>query len=134
AEQHRRDGAERDVRVNIGPLPVVQADETLMRRLFHNLLSNAVTYVAAGVAPRVSVAYRDGRFEVADNGIGIPSESHEAVFRMFTRLHANSAYEGTGIGLASCRAIVERHGGEIGVVSAGGRGSTLWFTLGPEAA
>lgn len=133
-ELHRREGAARGVSVAIHALPPARADETLVRRLLHNLLSNAVTYVDADTAPQVVVRHRGGRYEVVDNGIGIAPENHEAVFRMFTRLHASKEFEGTGIGLASCRAIVERHGGEMGVDSAVGQGTTMWFTLGSEAA
>lgn len=133
-ELHRREGTARGVTVDIQALPPARADETLVRRLLHNLLSNAVTYVDADTAPQVVVRHRGGRYEVVDNGIGIAPENHEAVFRMFTRLHASKEFEGTGIGLASCRAIVERHGGEMGVDSAVGQGTTMWFTLGSEAA
>ena len=70
--------------------------------------------------------------EIADNGIGVKPEYQSAVFEMFRRLHTKNEYEGTGIGLAICRKIVEHHGGQIGVKSQLGQGSTFWFTL-PEA-
>jgi signal transduction histidine kinase len=69
------------------------------------------------------------KIEIKDNGIGIKPEYHQAVFEMFRRLHSRNEYEGTGIGLAVCKKIVERNGGKIGVESQFGQGSTFWFTL-----
>jgi signal transduction histidine kinase len=69
------------------------------------------------------------RFIVEDNGIGIDPEYHEQIFLMFKRLHSAKAYKGTGIGLAICKKIVQRHGGQIGVKSESGKGAAFWFTL-----
>jgi len=69
------------------------------------------------------------RVEVQDNGIGIAKEYYEQVFTMFKRLHSRTQYKGTGIGLAACKKIVQRHGGEIGIKSTPGEGSIFWFTL-----
>ena len=114
-------------------LPTVSADPRQLRQLLHNLLTNALKF-RGKQAPRVHVgAARDAdgrwRIRVADNGIGIEPEFHARVFVLFQRLHLRSEYPGTGIGLALCKKVVERHGGCIGVESAPGQGSTFWFSL-----
>ncbi len=115
------------------PLPAVLADPTQLRQVFQNLIANAVKFRREGVPPRVHVAAeRDGgmvRFSVADNGIGIDPQYFDQIFVVFRRLHAQMEYEGTGIGLAIVKRIVERHGGRIWVESEPGRGSTFFFTL-----
>ncbi|WP_432483438.1 sensor histidine kinase [Kineococcus esterisolvens] len=104
--------------VTRGPLPTVQAHPVLLRQVIANLVGNAVKYVAAGAAPRVQVSARRTaqcwEFAIADNGIGIPAEAREKVFAMFHR-EAGGDYEGAGIGLATCRRIVDRHGGRLWV-------------------
>jgi len=117
-----------------GPLPHVEADASQMRQLFQNLIGNALKFHRTGVPPRVEIsssALDDGTVEISvrDNGIGIPSQYAEQVFAMFKRLHAREEYEGTGIGLAVCKKIVERHGGHISVESSPGEGSTFHITL-----
>jgi PAS domain S-box-containing protein len=123
-----------------GPLPRVLADETQLVQLFQNLVSNALKFHGKA-PPRVEVAAepqgRDWwRFTVKDNGLGIDPQYFERIFIIFQRLHGRDEYPGTGIGLAICKKIVERHGGRIGVESRSGEGSTFWFTLpaAPEAA
>ncbi|MBI2362406.1 MAG: GHKL domain-containing protein, partial [Elusimicrobia bacterium] len=100
-------------------------------RLLQNLLSNAMKYCEA--EPRIKVcARRDGAFwelSVADNGIGVPDDKREAVFGLFERLHPWERYEGSGIGLAACRKVVERHGGRIWLEPTPGGGTTVKFTL-----
>lgn len=101
-------------------------------QLFQNLIGNAIKFQAAE-APRIHVSAKrrnsDWIFAVRDNGIGIPKEHQERIFTIFQRLHHRDDYPGTGLGLALCKKIVERHGGRIWVESAVGRGSTFYFTI-----
>jgi len=119
-------------RVEVADLPVVMGDATQLSQLFRNLLSNALKF-RREVAPtvRVSAERSDGvwRFAVSDNGIGIAAEYFERIFVIFQRLHGRAKYPGTGIGLAICKKIVQRHGGQIEVRSIEGEGSTFVFTL-----
>jgi PAS domain S-box-containing protein len=119
------------------PLPTVLADEGQLVQLFQNLVSNAIKYQNPGV-PRVHVSATRKRdnvggarwlFTVKDNGIGIESQYFDRIFGMFQRLHKREEFEGTGIGLAICKKIVERHGGSISVESQMGHGSTFQFGL-----
>jgi len=115
------------------PLPFVMADETQLIQLFQNLVGNAIKYQGPGV-PRIQVsAARNGEkrwlFTVQDNGLGIDPQYFEKIFGMFQRLHKREEFAGTGIGLAICRKIVERHGGSISVESIPGQGSAFRFTL-----
>ncbi len=116
------------------PLPKVQAEPVQMRQLLQNLIANGIKYRREGIQPRIVIKAEqiaDGkvRVEIQDNGIGIAKEYQRDVFKMFKRLHSRQKYEGTGIGLAVCKKIVERHNGQIGVESEAGAGSTFWFTL-----
>jgi PAS domain S-box-containing protein len=116
------------------PLPTVLADETQLTQLFQNLVGNGIKYQSLGI-PRIHVsAARNGQekkwvFSVEDNGIGIDSQYFERIFGMFQRLHRRDEFAGTGIGLAICKKIVERHGGSISVESTPGHGSTFRFAL-----
>jgi PAS domain S-box-containing protein len=122
-------------RVEVGDLPHVHADATQMYQLLQNLVSNALKFRRAGVAPVVHVTSRplpDGdRFElrVQDNGLGFEPQYAERIFGMFQRLHGRSEFEGTGIGLAICRKIVERHDGTIVAHGVPGEGSLFTVTL-----
>ncbi len=123
-------------RVAVGPLPTLVASRLQMRRLFQNLIGNALKFHKEGEPPAVSVESRtlgDGRFEivVADNGIGFDEKYLDRVFRPFQRLHGRSEFEGTGMGLAICHKIVARHGGTLTASSRPGEGSRFVVTL-PE--
>lgn len=115
-------------------LPAVFADSTQMHQLLQNLIGNGLKYHKKDSAPKVIVRanlMNDGmvKVEVEDDGIGIEKDHFGEVFTMFRRLHSRSEYQGTGIGLAVCKRIVELHGGEIGVDSVFGAGSTFSFTI-----
>jgi signal transduction histidine kinase len=118
--------------VTQGALPRVMADRLQLAQLFQNLLSNPIKF--RGEQPpdiHVGAEYHVGawRFAVRDNGIGIAPAYHERIFAVFQRLHTRREYPGTGIGLAICKKIVERHGGHTGVESESGKGATFFFTL-----
>jgi PAS domain S-box-containing protein len=120
-------------RIAIGPMPVIEADPLQMRQLLQNLAGNALKFHRPGVPPLVDVhgEIENGqcRITVADNGIGFEEKYAERIFTMFERLHARATYEGTGIGLAICRKIAERHGGEIVAHGRVGEGATFVVTL-----
>jgi PAS domain S-box-containing protein len=113
-------------------LPSVQADSMQMMQILQNLIGNALKFrgeqplkIHIGVEKKA----KEWQFSVRDNGIGIAPDSQERIFGMFQRLHVNSAYSGTGIGLTICKKVVERHNGRIWVESTVGQGSTFYFTL-----
>ncbi len=124
---------ERNAVVEVDPLPVALAEETLMTVLFQNLISNALKFHSGGTAPlvriRASQAGGMTRIEIQDNGIGIEPRHHERIFVIFQRLNDRRQFPGAGIGLAICKKIVELHGGVIGVESQQGTGATFYFTI-----
>ncbi|WP_226006066.1 ATP-binding protein [Natrinema salinisoli] len=127
---------ESDAEITTGELPEVAGDTSQLRQVFQNLLSNAITY-SGDDPPRVRVSAEQQGDEwvlsVRDEGIGIDPADHDRVFTVFNRLHSREEYEGTGIGLALCRRIVERHGGDIWIDSAPGDGATVSFTVPAES-
>jgi PAS domain S-box-containing protein len=120
-------------RIDIGPLPSIDADPLQMRQLLQNLAANALKFHRPDVPPVVAVTgeLRNGNcvLTVSDNGIGFDEKYADRIFTMFERLHGRGKYDGTGIGLAICRRIVERHGGTIVARSTPGEGSTFLVTL-----
>ena len=118
--------------VLVSRLPTVFADETQMIQLFQNLVGNGLKFNKSE-HPKVEVCAEESRDEwkisVKDNGIGMRESERQMIFAPFRRLHSQQEFEGTGIGLAICRRIVTRHGGEIGVTAEPDNGSTFWLTL-----
>ncbi|HJW25096.1 MAG TPA: PAS domain S-box protein [Rhodocyclaceae bacterium] len=124
----RETGAE----VRCGPLPTVAVDRIQMAQVLQNLIENGIKYNRSEI-PRISITgeFQQDRwlFSVTDNGVGIDPKFHARIFEVFRRLHSYQQVAGSGIGLALCRRIVERHGGRIWVESRPGEGSTFYFTL-----
>jgi len=124
--------AESGAQIEHDPLPKVRGDAGQLGQLFQNLLGNAIKY-RNGKAPEVHVSCarqaEQWVFSVTDNGIGIDPQYAEKVFAIFQRLHTRDEYEGSGIGLAVCKKIVERHGGKIWLESELGKGATFFFTV-----
>ena len=117
-----------------GEWPELLASRDEMVRLFQNLVGNALKYVPADTRPAITVTSRttpnDWLVRIADNGVGVDPLQKDRLFQVFSRLHTREQYEGSGIGLALCRRIVEHHEGSIGVESEGpGCGSTFWFRI-----
>lgn len=121
-----------NARITHESLPVVEADATQLVQLFQNLIANAIKFCSA-LSPQILISAEKQDpywiFSVRDNGIGLDPEFADRIFTIFQRLHSRQDYPGTGIGLAICKRIVERHGGSIWVKSAPGEGSTFYFTL-----
>ena len=119
--------------IDMDPLPALWADQGQLTQLFQNLLSNSIKFRRKEECPQIHVSSVDSGAEwvisVQDNGIGMDTRHAERVFQIFQRLHTRTEYPGTGIGLAVCKKVVERHGGRIWVESEPGAGSTFRFTI-----
>lgn len=115
------------------PLPLIQGSETQLIQLFQNLIGNGIKFVPPDVVPliHISVIRQNQWWQIGvqDNGIGIQPEYLEQIFEIFQRIHSSHKYPGIGIGLATCKKIVEQHGGKIWVISTPGQGTTFYFTL-----
>jgi light-regulated signal transduction histidine kinase (bacteriophytochrome) len=123
---------ETQARIDSTALPTVMADSLQLEQLFQNLLGNALKF-RSQAAPHITISAEElGEqwcFAVQDNGIGFEPQFAERIFAIFQRLHSHEKYTGTGIGLAVCKKIVERHGGQIWCQSKPGQGTTFFFTL-----
>lgn len=122
-----------DASMTVDKLPTIEGDITMVSQLFTNLITNAIKYRQANVDPAVTIRSRkqSGRIKVSfsDNGIGMKSQYLDKIFEPFTRLNSNQTLNGSGIGLAICRSVCERHGWTISVDSAWGEGSTFTITM-----
>jgi signal transduction histidine kinase len=123
-----------ETEVRVGDLPAVQGDAVLLRSVFQNLIMNAVKFSRASNPPRVEIEWcEDGAeafFRIRDNGVGFDPAKAEKLFKVFSRLHRQKDYEGTGVGLAIVQRIVSRHGGRVWAESKPGEGASFCFTLG----
>jgi len=128
----------RGAKVQLAELPTIDADPMQMRQLMLNLISNSLKFQAPGSKPEVKISARKvatlsgellWEISVQDNGIGFDEKYMDKIFAVFQRLHGRGEYEGTGVGLAVCRRIVDRHHGTITAKSAPGQGATFFITL-----
>ncbi|MFX0095918.1 MAG: ATP-binding protein [Candidatus Hodarchaeota archaeon] len=128
---------ERDAIITHDALPIIHADQSQIVRLFQNLIDNAIKF-CEDKSPKIHIGVkkadnnRGWLFSVSDNGIGFDPQHVPRLFQIFQRLHGKDEYPGTGIGLATCKRIVERHGGRIWAKSEIGKGSTFYFTIQTE--
>lgn len=123
----------KDAKIDIGKLPEINAVPVTFRMLMQNLISNALKYQETGKRPEIQINAHETKhhweFSIKDNGIGIDPEYHDEIFSLFRRLHTKDTYQGSGIGLAICKKIVEQHGGRIWTESEENKGSIFYFTI-----
>jgi len=117
------------VEVRLGPMPDRHGDPVLLRKVWQNLIANAVKYSARADWPQIEIGYEDGAYFVRDNGAGFDMAHATQLFSVFSRLHHDTEFDGTGIGLAIARRIVERHGGHIWASGEPGKGAEFRFAL-----
>lgn len=130
------DNKKRDIITIIGPIPNGYADKVLIRQVFVNLFSNALKFTRSKPQTIIEIGFGPSSGEFAyfirDNGIGFDMNYADRIFKLFERVHFGNEYEGSGIGLAIVKQIIDRHGGKIWAESSPGKGSVFYFTLGPE--
>lgn len=130
---HQDQIAKKNVNITVGKLPQISITAAALRQVFYNIISNALKYHNEGSTPEITIEAKEldqyWEFSVSDNGIGIAQAYLNKIFDIFTRLHSYTQYKGTGIGLAICRRIIKKHGGEIWATSENEVGSTFYFTL-----
>jgi len=121
----------RSAEVVVSPLPTAMGDESTLTQLLQNLVANGIKFTEKKPRIEVTGTIEEGEcvVQVRDNGIGIPADHTETIFEPFKRLHSRKRFEGSGIGLATCRRIVENHDGRIGVESIEGEGTMFWFAV-----
>lgn len=127
--------AEKGATISAQPLPPIEGSPVLLHQLFYNLMNNALKFSRPGIAPVLTIEAQEGEpgagemveISLADNGIGFGPDEAEKIFQSFVRLHSKEKYEGTGLGLALCKRIVERHGGTIAAAGSPGKGAV--FTI-----
>jgi light-regulated signal transduction histidine kinase (bacteriophytochrome) len=114
-------------------MPVLNLYEIEMRQMFQNLITNAIKFCKKDTPPKIQIRANkineSWTFSIRDNGIGIASNSFDRVFDIFQRLHTTEKYEGSGIGLANCKKIIQLHRGEIWIESTLGQGTIFYFTI-----
>ncbi len=119
--------------IDVAPLPTLRAHRTDLKQVFQNLITNGLKYRRADVPPQLTIRVADEgnhyRFSVADNGIGVEPDYYDRVFQIFQRLHGRNEYPGTGIGLATCKKVIDIYGGQIWLNSTVGAGTTFYFTI-----
>jgi light-regulated signal transduction histidine kinase (bacteriophytochrome) len=126
---------EKEARVTAVELPHIEGDNNQLYQLFQNLVGNALKYSKPGQPPLIEIRgeimaeHQTCRIVIADNGVGFPSDSSDEIFKLFRRLHAKKDYQGSGIGLAICKKIIERHNGSILAHGVPGEGATFTITL-----
>ncbi|GAA4457641.1 hypothetical protein GCM10023189_28700 [Nibrella saemangeumensis] len=119
--------------LHIGPLPILNGHQTDLKQLFQNLISNGIKYRRKNVPPQISLQVKEQAdyylFSIKDNGIGIDKQYYDRIFEIFQRLHNRNDYSGTGIGLATCKKVIDIYGGKIWIDSVVGEGSTFYFII-----
>ncbi len=132
-EEQQADIRNTGAQIDIGPMPTLLAHRTDLKQVFQNLITNGLKYRRPGISPSVTVRATDEGsqylFSVSDNGIGIEKQYFERVFQIFQRLHGRNEYAGTGIGLATCKKVVDIYGGKIWLDSTVGVGTTFFVTI-----